>query len=60
MKNKKCVTAGKKGANARWKSRYDLIDELRKYYGDNKSQMDEFQFKWKTFQLQRLIEFRNK
>ena len=54
-KNKKCVVAGKKASKVRWMPRYDALRELAKYYGNDKKQTDDFQFKWKTDQLITLL-----
>ena len=55
-KNPKCVVAGLKASEKRWAKRHELIDELRAMYGNNKDQMDEFQFHWKTDQLITLLQ----
>ena len=54
-KNPKSVAAGKKASGVRWSPRYDLLKELAKYFGDNKDKMDELQYKWKTPQLNDLL-----
>jgi hypothetical protein len=46
--------AGKKGADTRWKPRYDTLKELSKYY--DKKTMNWFQEVWKTEQLNVLLE----
>jgi len=55
-KNPKCVVAGQKASVVRWAKRHELIDELRAKFGDNKDQMDKFQFQWKTEQMVLLLQ----
>jgi len=57
MKNKKCVAAGKKASDVRWKTRHDLIKELALEFGNDKERMDNFQFNYKTEQLEELVKW---